>query len=69
MNTTEMSESLRERLISYGWKPENVIWGRRVQGNVHGVTIELNGKETYYTGPFVCVQSKDQLQVAIVRWD
>jgi hypothetical protein len=66
MKTTEMSPALRDALIAKGWKPERVTWGRRVSGSPHGMTLERNGVEKYYPGPFVSVQRDGQS--AIVRW-
>ncbi len=64
--TTTMTPALREKLISKGWKPECVAWGRRVSGSPHGMTLEREGVERYYSGPFVPVHAGDQS--AIVRW-
>ena len=64
--TTEMSPALREKLIAKGWKPERVLWGRRVNGSPHGMTLERDGVERYYSGPFVPVHADGQS--AIVRW-
>jgi hypothetical protein len=66
MNTTTMNNALRAELLRLGWKPERVTWGRRVSGNVHGVTLERDGVERHYTGPFVSVRRDGQ--TAIVRW-
>jgi hypothetical protein len=67
MNTTKMNESLRVELVRLGWKPDNVTWGRRVHGDVHGVTIERDGVERYYAGPFWAIKHRSG-QMAIVRW-
>lgn len=64
--TTEMSPALREALRILGWKPEKVTWGRRVSGDAHGVTLERDGMERHYLGPFVPVHRDGQ--TAIVRW-
>lgn len=64
--TTEMSLALREKLIAKGWKPENVCWGRRVNGSPHGITLERDGVKSYHAGPFVAIREGDQS--AIVRW-
>lgn len=67
ITTTTMSLALRERLIQLGWNPECVTtWGRRVNGDMHGVTLERNGVEKYHPGPFSAVSVGDQS--AIVRW-
>ena len=66
MNTTKMNDALRFELARLGWKPEHVTWGRRVSGDVHGVTLERDGVELYYAGPFVSVRRDGQS--AIVRW-
>jgi hypothetical protein len=66
MQTNEMSLALRERLVQLGWNPERVTWGRRVNGDMHGVTLERNGVEKYHPGPFSAVRVGDQS--AIVRW-
>lgn len=66
MQTNEMSLALRERLVQLGWKPERVTWGRRVNGDMHGVTLERNGVETYHPGPLTTVKVGNQS--AIVRW-
>ena len=66
MNTTTMNDALRAELLRLGWKPERVTWGRRVSGNVHGVTLERNGEHRHYAGPFVSVRRDGQ--TAIVRW-
>ena len=66
MNTTMMNDALRAELLRLGWKPERVIWGRRVSGSVHGVTLERDGVKLYYAGPFVSVRRDGQ--TAIVRW-
>ena len=65
IKTTEMSPALRAELVKLGWNPERVLWGRRVNGDAHGVTIEREGKTRYWPGPGVCVRGGDQ--VAIVR--
>jgi hypothetical protein len=64
--TADMSPALREELQRLGWKPARVTWGRRVSGDMHGVTLERNGQERHYPGPFVPVHAGDQ--TAIVRW-
>jgi hypothetical protein len=67
MNTTTMNNALRAELLRLGWKPERVAWGRRVSGNVPGVTLERDGVERhYYAGPFKPVRRDGQ--TAIVRW-
>lgn len=67
MHTTEMTQDLRSKLLNLGWrKPENMTWGRRVSGDMHGVTLERNGVEKYYPGPLISVRVGEQ--VAIVRW-
>lgn len=66
ITTTTMSLALRERLIQLGWKPERVTWGRRVHGDMNGITLEKEGVETYHPGPFSAVRAGDQS--AIVRW-
>ena len=65
-NTTTMSPALRAELQRLGWKPERVTWGRRVSGDVHGITLERDGVERYHAGPFVPVHADGQ--TAIVRW-
>ena len=66
MITTTMNDALRAELVRLNWKPERVTWGRRVAGNVHGVTLERDGVERHYAGPFVPVHRDGQ--TAIVRW-
>lgn len=64
--TTTMNDALRAELVRLGWKPERVTWGRRVSGDMHGVTLERDGVERHYLGPFVPVHRDGQ--TAIVRW-
>lgn len=64
--TETMNETLRAELVRRGWNPQRVTWGRRVRGDMHGVTLERNGVERYYNGPFVPVHGDGQ--TAIVRW-
>ena len=64
--TTTMNDALRAELLRLGWKPDRVTWGRRVSGDVHGVTLERDGMERHYFGPFVPVHRDGQ--TAIVRW-
>lgn len=65
--TTEMSFALRGELLNLGWRsPDRLCWGRRVSGDMHGMTLERNGVEKYYPGPFTAVRAGDQS--AIVRW-
>ena len=66
MNTTTMNDVLRAELARLGWKPERVTWGRRVSGDVRGVTLERDGEHGYYARPFVPVHRDGQ--TAIVRW-
>ena len=66
MTTSTMSDTLRAELLRLGWKPERVTWGRRVSGDVHGVTLERDGLVRYYPGPFVALERDGQK--AIVRW-
>lgn len=65
IKTTVMNSALKAELISLGWNPEKVLWGRRVDGDMHGVTIEYNGKTRYWPGPGTCIRGGDQ--IAIVR--
>ena len=67
----QMSQALREKLQQYGWNPERIerdgIWGTRVSGSPHHLTLRgADGKDRYYSGPFVSVRAGDQ--VAIVRF-
>ena len=64
--TETMNETLRAELVRLGWNPQRVTWGRRVSGDVHGVTLERDGVTRHYTGPFVPVHGDGQ--TAIVRW-
>jgi len=68
IKTTEMSAALKTELSKQGWasRMQEVLWGRRVQGNMHGVTIEKEGVEKYYAGPFAAVSADGQ--IAIVRF-
>ena len=61
-----MNDALRAELLRLGWKPDRVTWGRRVSGDVHGVTLERDGLVRYYPGPFVALERDGQK--AIVRW-
>jgi len=67
IHTTEMSHLLRDKLIKLGWDPEQVLWGRRVNGDPYGLTLEKEGVMRYHSGPFVTVCADGQS--AIVRWD
>lgn len=66
MTTTTMSDTLRAELVRRGWDPDLATWGRRVSGDVHGVTLERDGLVRYYPGPFVAIERDGQK--AIVRW-
>ena len=66
MTTITMSDTLRAELVRRGWDPDFVTWGRRVSGDVHGVTLERDGLVRYYPGPFVALERDGQK--AIVRW-
>ena len=67
MKTTKMNEALTAELKRFGWNPARIgTWGRRVDGNPGGVTIEHNGETRYIVGPFTAVHGDDQ--IAIVRW-
>lgn len=61
--TTEMNQALVAALK--GCAPVKA-WGRRVRGDMNGVTLEFRGEVHYYSGPFVSVRGGDQ--VAIVRF-
>ena len=39
IKTTEMNAALKAELLKLGWNPERVLWGRRVNGDAHGVKI------------------------------
>ena len=45
MTTSTMSDTLRAELVRRGWDPDFVTWGRRVSGDVHGVTLERDGQK------------------------
>ena len=67
----QMSQALREELQQYGWNAECVeregIWGTRVDGSPHHLTIRgADGKDRYHSAPFAAIQAGDQ--VAIVRF-
>ena len=67
----KMSSALREALEKSGWNAPLIerdgIWGTRVNGSPHHLTIRgADGQERYYSGPFATVQAGDQ--VAIVRF-
>ena len=64
--TTNMCPELRAALILKGWNPETVLWGRRVSGDLHGATLEYEGKEFYRSGPFSAIRAGGQ--IAIVRF-
>jgi hypothetical protein len=58
-----------ERCPAFRTRPlglKRVTWGRRVSGDVHGVTLERDGVKLYYAGPFVPIHRDGQ--TAIVRW-
>lgn len=70
MNTTTITPSveLRAALIAAGWKQpvEHFTWGKRLQGDAHGVTIlRPSGEQKYISGPFSAIRAGDQ--IAIVR--
>ena len=67
----QMSAALRVELEKNGWNAALIerdgIWGTRVNGSAHHLTIRgADGQERYYSGPFATVQAGDQ--VAIVRF-
>ena len=62
--TTTMNAALSANLAANGATP--ILWGRRVNGDANGVTIERNGERRYIVGPFTAVRGGDQ--IAIVRW-
>jgi hypothetical protein len=64
--TNEMHPGLRAELTRRGWNPDKVIWGRRVEGDMHGMSLEQKGVIEYYPGPFVAIGYGGQS--AIVRW-
>ena len=67
MNTTTMHPDLAALLRRYGHtNPESLIWGRRVAGNVHGISLERQGFVRHYAAPLVTVTAAGQ--VAIVRF-
>lgn len=64
--TTTMHPDLAAELRRLGWNPAHITtWGRRVNGDAHGVTIEFEGRTHHYGGPFSVVRGGDQ--IAIVR--
>lgn len=67
----QMSWALRDALQQKGWNADRVeregIWGTRVDGSPHHLTIRgSDGKDRYHSGPFAAIQAGDQ--VAIVRF-
>ena len=67
----QMSQALRDALQSKGWDASRIekegIWGERVDGSPHHLTIRgSDGKDRYHSGPFATVQAGGQ--VAIVRF-
>lgn len=71
MNTTTITPSaeLRAALAAAGWKRpvEYFVWGQRLQGDPHGVTIlRPSGEKQYIQGPFSAIKAGDQ--IAIVRY-
>lgn len=70
MDKLVMNEELKEKLREFGWNAELIeafgLWGERVSGSPHHITLRLSdGQECYYAGPFVAIAAGGQ--VAIVR--
>lgn len=71
--TTEklvMCQELREKLCEFGWDAELIeakgVWGVRVSGSPHHITLRLSdGQVCYYSGPLVAIVAGGQ--AAIVR--
>ena len=61
--TTEMTQALVAALKGCA---SVKAWGRRVRGDMHGVTLEFRGEVRHYSGPFISVRGGDQ--IAIVRF-
>lgn len=62
-----MQPALKERLVELGHDPRKVLWGRRLQGDIHGITLSLpDGSESWCHGPASTVRIGDQ--VAIIRF-
>lgn len=67
--TNGMPQELYDEIAKRGWLHGdimNMTWGRRVSGDVYGITLERGGKKFSVSGPFTAVRVGEYS--AIVRF-